>query len=219
MVTRKLTARQEEILTFIIEYIQSNERPPTIRDIADNFGFTVKGAYDHLLALERKGWIDRDIKHSRGITIKDFPVGMERLKHQREMMKEDIRMIPLVGRIAAGAPDSAIETSDEKFFIGGDLLGGYEHFALKVNGDSMEGAGIYKGDIVIVKRQETARNNEIVVAILEEIESEATLKRFIKDGSRIILRPENPMYEDIHIPDPRRLHINGVVVGLYRPFK
>ncbi|MCX6644814.1 MAG: transcriptional repressor LexA [bacterium] len=219
MVIRKLTARQEEILRFIINYIQDSERPPTIRDIADHFEFTVKGAYDHLLALERKGWIERDCKHSRGITIKEFPVGMERLKHHRELMKEDIRAIPLVGRIAAGAPESAIETSDEKFFIGGDYLSGYEHFALKVNGDSMEGAGIYNGDIVIVKRQETARNNEIVVAILEEIESEATLKRFIKDGSRIILRPENPLYEDIQIPDPRRLHINGVVVGLYRPIR
>ena len=219
MVIRKLTARQEEILRFIIEYIQSYERPPTIRDIADNFGFTVKGAYDHLLALERKGWIDREGRHSRGITIREFPQGMERLKHQRELMKEDIRAIPLVGRIAAGAPDSALETSDEKFFIGGDYLGEFEHFALKVNGDSMEGAGIYKGDIVIVKRQETARNKDIVVAIIEEIESEATLKRFIKDGNRIILRPENPVYEDIPIPDPRQLHINGVVVGLYRPIR
>lgn len=219
MAIRKLTARQEEILRFIIEYIQSYERPPTIRDIADHFEFTVKGAYDHLLALERKGWIGRDVKHSRGITIKEFPEGMEHLKLQRELIKADIRAIPLVGRIAAGEPDAAIETTDERFVIGGDYLGGYEHFALKVNGDSMDGVGIYKGDIVIVRRQETARNNEIVVAIIENIESEATLKRFIKDGNRIILRPENPLYEDIQIPDPRQLHINGVVVGLYRPMR
>lgn len=217
MVIRKLTNRQEEILRFIIGYIQDFERPPTIRDIADNFRFTVKGAYDHLLALERKGWIERAGKHSRGITIKEFPEGLEHLKHHRELMKEDIRAIPLVGRIAAGEPDAAIETSDEKFVIGGAYLSGQDHFALKVNGDSMQDAGIHLGDIVIVRKQETARNNDIVVAIIEGIESEATLKRFIKDGNRIILRPENPVYEDIPIPDPRQLQINGVVVGLYRP--
>jgi repressor LexA len=80
----------------------------------------------------------------------------------------------------------------------------------------MEGAGIYRGDIVIVKRQPTARNRDIVVALIAELEDEATLKRFIKKGSDIILHPENPKYEDIVVSDPRALRINGVVVGLYR---
>ena len=142
MATRKLTKRQEEILRFIISYIRENERPPTIRDIADDFGFTVKGAYDHLLALERKGWIERQDRHSRGITVKEFPPGLEYMKHQRELVKEDIRAIPLVGRIAAGEPDAAIATTDDRFVISGNYLSGEEHFALKVNGDSMEDAGI-----------------------------------------------------------------------------
>ncbi len=219
MVKKKLTARQEQILRFIIEYIQDHERPPTIRDIAEFFKFTVKGAYDHLLALERKEWIARDSKHSRGITIKDYPPGLEHLGQQRELLKEDIRAIPLVGRIAAGAPDAAIASSDEKFVISGNYLGGEEHFALKVNGDSMIDAGIQFGDIVIVKKQPTARNHEIVVALLEGIESEATLKRFIKTSDQLILRPENPSYEDIIVDDPRQLQINGVVVGMYRPMK
>ncbi len=219
MVAKKLTARQEQILRFVIEYIQDHERPPTIRDVADFFGFTVKGAYDHLLALERKGWIDREEKNARGITIKEYPPGLEHIKFQKELMKEDIRAIPLVGRIAAGEPDAAITTSDERFVISGDYLSGEEHFALKVNGDSMEDAGIYSGDIVIVRRQQTARNNEIVVALIEGIESEATLKRFIRDGKKIILHPENELYDDIEIKDPRQLQINGVVVGLYRPMR
>jgi len=219
MATRKLTARQEQILRFIVDYIQEQERPPTIRDIADFFGFTVKGAYDHLLALERKGWIERQGKHSRAITIREFPPGMEHLKHQRELMREDIRAIPLVGRIAAGEPDAAIASSEDKFVIGGDYLSGEDHFALRVNGDSMEDAGIYFGDIVIVRKQETARNKEIVVALLEGVENEATLKRLIKKDNRIYLHPENEHYEDIEVPDPSMLQINGVVVGLYRPMR
>ena len=216
MPKRKLTERQDEILRFIIDYIRDHERPPTIRDIAVHFGFTVKGAYDHLLALERKKWIERQGKHSRGITVKEYPPGLEHLKHQKELVKADIRAIPLVGRIAAGEPDAALATTDDRFFIGGEYIGGEEHFALRVNGDSMEGAGIYRGDIVIVKRQPTARNRDIVVALIAELEDEATLKRFIKKGSDIILHPENPKYEDIVVSDPRALRINGVVVGLYR---
>ena len=216
MPAKKLTKRQEEILTFVVDYIQRYERPPTIRDIAMKFEFTVKGAYDHLIALERKGWIERDSRHSRGITVKEFPPGMEYLQLRRELSNEDIRAIPLVGRIAAGEPDSAIATTDEKFIIGGDHVSGEELFALKVNGDSMEDAGIYRGDIVIVKRQPTARNRDIVVALIAGVEEEATLKRYFKKGSQIILHPENSIYEDIVIDDPRRVHINGVVVGLYR---
>jgi len=219
MATRKLTARQEQILRFIIDYIQEYERPPTIRDIAEFFGFTVKGAYDHLLALERKRWIDREGKHSRGITIRDYPSGLEHLKHQKELLKADVRAIPLVGRIAAGEPDAALSTTDDRFVISGDFIGGEEHFALKVNGDSMEDAGIQYGDIVIVKKQQTARNFEIVVALIDGIETEATLKRFIKKGTQLILRPENQKYDDIIIKDPQTLQINGVVVGMYRPMR
>ncbi|HEX9745196.1 MAG TPA: transcriptional repressor LexA [bacterium] len=217
MPARKLTDRQQEILAFIINYIQDTERPPTIRDIADNFDFTVKGAYDHLLALEKKGWIDRQGKHSRGITIKEFPKEFRHLEKRRELVKEDIRAIPLVGRIAAGMPEAALTTSDEKFVISGEYLRGEEHFALKVNGDSMIEAGIHNGDIVIVKRQATARENEIVVAIVEDIEPEATLKRFRRKGNSIILHPENTRYEDIVVDNPNNVMINGVVVGLFRP--
>jgi repressor LexA len=219
MVAKKLTSRQEEILKFIVDYILDSERPPTIRDIAENFGFTVKGAYDHLLALERKGWIEREGKHSRGITIKEYPRGREHLKRQRELAHADIRAIPLVGRIAAGPPDAAIAHTEDYFVMSGQSLADDEHFALKVRGDSMESAGIYDGDLVIVRRQPTARNNDIVVALIEEIEEEATLKRFIRTRDKIVLRPENPKYRDIPVDDPRKLRINGVVVGLYRSFK
>lgn len=219
MVAKKLTQRQEQILKFIIEYIRDNEIPPTIRDIADNFNFTVKGAYDHLLALEKKGWIGRQDKHSRGITILEYPREYKHIAKQKEIAREDIRAIPLVGRIAAGSPDSAIESTSDKFFVAGEYLGREDHFALKVKGDSMIEAGIYDGDIVIVRRQPTARENEIVVAILDEgIEPEATLKRLKRSGGKIYLHPENSSYSDIEVKDPSRLIINGVVVGLFRPF-
>jgi repressor LexA len=219
MVARKLTDKQELILRFIVDYIRDNERPPTIRDVATEFQMTVKGAYDHLIALERKGWIDREGKHSRGITINEYPPGREYLGRQRELARADVRAIPLVGRIAAGPPDAAISETEDTFVMSGDFLADDEHFALKVKGDSMEGAGIFNGDIVIVRRQPAARNNDIVVALLEDIEEEATLKRFVRSKDGIILRPENPKYEDIRVPDPRKLQINGIVVGLYRKFR
>jgi repressor LexA len=219
MVARKLTQRQEEILRFVVDYIRSNERPPTIRDIAESFDFTVKGAYDHLLALEKKGWIEREGKHARCISILEYPKGREHLKRQKELARSDIRSIPVVGRIAAGAPDAAIAHTEDTFIMSGDLLGNHEHFALKVKGDSMIDAGIYDGDTVIVRLQPTARHNEIVVALLDGFEEEATLKRFIRIKDKMVLRPENPKYKDIEIPDPSKLRINGVVVGLYRSFK
>jgi repressor LexA len=219
MVAKKLTPRQDQILKFVVDYIRDNECPPTIRDVASKFDMTVKGAYDHLLALEKKGWIERSIKHSRGITIREYPSGREYLQRQRDLLQLDVRAIPLVGRIAAGAPDAAIMSTDDNFVIGGDLLANDDHFALKVRGDSMEDAGIYEGDIVIVRKQPTARHNDIVVALLEEFEEEATLKRFIRTRSGVKLHPENEKYDDIEVSDPRKLRINGVVVGLYRSMK
>jgi repressor LexA len=219
MPARKLTDRQEQVLSFIINYIQTNERPPTIRDIALNFEFTVKGAYDHLLALEKKGWIERDTKHSRGIIIREYPSRLQYIQHRKNLANADVRAIPVVGRIAAGPPDAAISSTEDTFVMSGKLLGEDGHFALKVRGDSMEGAGIFEGDIVIVRQQPTAQHNDIVVALIEEFETEATLKRFILTKDRAILRPENPKYSDIIVDDPRKLQINGVVVGLYRKMK
>lgn len=219
MVAKKLTKRQNEILTFIVKHIMDNGTPPTIRDIARKFGFTVKGAYDHILALERKEWISRKSKHARAITILEYPPGFDHLRRQKELANANIRAIPLVGRIAAGSPDAAISNAEDSFIISGDLLSPSDHFALRVKGDSMIDAGIYDGDIVFVRRQSGAKHRDIVVALIEGIEHEATLKRFMRVGNRMVLHPENPNYQDITIDDPSKLQINGVVVGLYRSLK
>jgi repressor LexA len=219
MVAKDLTARQNEILRFIVDYIRDNQRPPTIRDIADSFGFTVKGAYDHLLALERKGYIDREVKHSRAITVMVYPKGREHLGRQKELADKDIRGIPMVGRIAAGLPDAAISEVEDTFVVSGDLLSDADHFALKVTGDSMIDAGIFEGDVVIVRRQPTASPHDIVVALIEGIETEATLKRFMMHKGKPILHAENEKYNDIVVTNPAALKINGVVVGLYRKIK
>ena len=222
MVAQELTKRQKAVLDFIIDYIQENQRPPTVREIAEEFGFTVKGAYDYLRVLERKGWIEREGNRSRAIRILEYPDEYDYLQRQKILEEMDIRPIPLVGRIAAGDPIAALATTDEHFVLSAHNLPGSPddlYFALRVRGDSMIGAGILDGDIVIVRHQHTASHRDIVVALIEGKEKEATLKRYIFTGRGIILKPENPKYEPIKIKDPWELKISGVVVGLYRSLK
>ena len=179
----------------------------------------MKGAYDHLLALEKKGYIEREGKHSRAITIKEYPKGREHMARQKQLARRDIRDVPMVGRIAAGPLDAAIEDSQDTFVVAGDLLSDADHFALTVKGESMIGAGIFDGDMVIIRKQDTAKPNDIVVALIEGIEVEATLKRFMMHKGKPILHAENPRIPDIPVNNPEALRINGVVVGLYRKIK
>jgi repressor LexA len=199
---RPLTARQAEILDFIRDETDGRGMPPTIREIGSQFGIrSTKGVEDHLAALERKGFIKREKGKSRHIEIADRP----------DM--RGVRLLPLVGRIAAGAPVLAVENVEDQFVFDESLVGPGETFLLRVAGDSMIDAGIFDDDLVIVRKQDDAREGEIVAARLEE---EATVKRFHREGGPITLLPENAAYDPIPVAEDRDFQILGKVVGVYR---
>lgn len=199
---KDLTSRQKEILNFIHEYIQTNNYPPTVRETARAFSISVKGAYDHLKALEKKGHIKTSEKRSRSIELIAPPQG-----------DAPVIQIPLLGEIAAGKPIFADENFERTIAIPADLVANrVPHFAVRVKGDSMIGAGILSGDIAIIEQCETAQNGDIVVALLEE---NVTLKRFFIENNRYRLQAENPRYAPIYTQD---LRILGRLRGIYRSY-
>jgi repressor LexA len=199
---KDLTLRQKEILNFIQEYIQTNNYPPTVRETARAFSISVKGAYDHLKALEKKGHIKTSEKRSRSIELIAPPQG-----------DAPVIQIPLLGEIAAGRPIFADENFERTIAIPADLVANrVPHFAVRVKGDSMIGAGILSGDIAIIEQCETAQNGDIVVALLEE---NVTLKRFFIENNRYRLQAENPRYAPIYTQD---LRILGRLRGIYRSY-
>ncbi|MGQ0722873.1 MAG: transcriptional repressor LexA [Candidatus Eiseniibacteriota bacterium] len=202
MTERPLTARQNEILEYLRGEIDRRGLPPTIREIGDEFGIrSTKGVEDHLAALERKGFIRRERGKSRAIEIKDRPD------------LRGARLVPLIGRIAAGSPALAVENHEGSFILDESLVGAGDNFLLRVTGDSMTKAGILDGDFVVVRSQKTARNGEIVAARIGE---EATVKRFQKDGGAVTLLPENDAYEPIEVDPTGEFELLGKVVGVYR---
>jgi repressor LexA len=202
MTERPLTARQNEILEYLRGEIDRRGLPPTIREIGDEFGIrSTKGVEDHLAALERKGFIRRERGKSRAIEIKNRPD------------LRGARVVPLIGRIAAGNPVLAVENHEGTFILDEDLVGAGDNFLLRVVGDSMVKAGILDGDLVVVRQQKTARNGEIVAA---RVGDEATVKRFQKDGGAVTLVPENDAYEPIVVDPSSEFELLGKVVGVYR---
>lgn len=199
-----LTDRQYSILKFICRTIDEMVRPPTVREIGREFSIgSTKGVVDHLSALERKGWITREPGQARAIK----PVR----ERTEGLFGND--GLPLVGSVVAGGPTLATENLEgmlklEDLFPNRDDL-----FALRVQGDSMSGAGIFKGDIVIVRQQSRADVGNVVVAIIED--EKGTVKKLSKVGDRIHLEPANPDYETI-VKDPRDVEIRGKVVGVIR---
>ncbi len=193
-----LTARQKEILEFIREFITSRGFPPTIREICSQFHFrSLRTVQVHLSKLEVKGYIRRRTGASRGL----------------EILGSLIPGIPILGRISAGIPMDAIENFEGELPVQRAFFGSHPHFALRVNGDSMAGAGILDGDYCIIKQQDSAEESQIVAAV---IDGDATVKRLIKaDGAHWVLHPENPAYEDIPL-SPDSLRICGIVVGVWR---
>ena len=205
---RELTSRQHDVAEFIREFSERNGVPPTVREIGDKFGITPRAAFDHLRALERKGVLQRRAttgRTSRALTLTDQAPG-------------GYRRVPIVGRIAAGTPILAIENREGDVPIAGSALpnGGEDIFALKVRGDSMIDAHICDGDLVLVRRQQTAQPNDIVAAM---VDGDATVKRFTRDGLRIVLKPEHPTLSPIVVdPRERDFQILGKVIGLLRGF-
>lgn len=203
----KLTKKQELVLDFIKKSMVSNGYAPTVREIGASLGLSSPATvHAHLSNLEEKGFIKKEASKNRTLELL--------VDNEYEVKNEDIIQVPLLGKITAGNPIEAIENPDETFDLPAYLVPkGKDVFTLNVSGSSMINAGILDGDIVIVERENTARNGEIVVAMTEE--NEVTLKRFYKEANHIRLQPENDAMDPIILPN---VTILGKAIGLYRAF-
>jgi repressor LexA len=199
--TTAITPRQQRILDFIAETVRDRGYPPTVREIGEAVGLTSSSSvHAQLENLERKGLLHKDPTKPRAMTLSEPRAGSI--------------TVPLVGRIAAGAPILAEEHVEDYLAVPEGFAGDADHFALKVAGDSMIGAGIFDGDVVVIRSQDHARDGDIVAALLPgPAEDEATVKRFGHDGGRVILIPENPTLEPFEMIDGR---IMGKVVAVLR---
>ena len=208
-----LTARQREIYDFIVQYVDEHGYPPTVREIGEAVGLASPSTvHAHLANLERAGMIRRDPTKPRALEL----VGRERASSQHGLADiSGVRVLPLVGQIAAGGPLLAEQNVEDHLAVPELLSSGGEEFLLRVRGDSMIEAGILDGDYVVVRRQQTARDGDIVVALAgtDETADEATVKRYYREDGRIRLQPENSALEPLY---PEHVGVLGKVVGLFR---
>jgi len=204
---KALTLRQNEILSFVKKFISIHSYPPTIREIADNFKMSIKGAHDHITALKKKGAIRQSEKCSRTIELIKGP------DDEADGNDENNREIPILGTVAAGQPILTEENWDGVITMHRTILKkNKKYFALRVRGDSMIGIGIMDGDMAIVETQAAVDNGEIAVVVTEEA---ATLKRFYREATRIRLQAENPAYKPMYYQDVRVL---GRLAHIFRSY-
>ncbi|PTI23175.1 transcriptional repressor LexA [Staphylococcus xylosus] len=204
---RELTKRQNEIFEYIKQTVQSKGYPPSVREIGEAVGLASSSTvHGHLSRLEEKGYIRRDPTKPRAIEIVSEQLG------ESVNMEETIH-VPVIGKVTAGVPISAVENVEEYFPLPEHFTSTHNSdiFLLNVVGDSMIEAGILDGDKVIVRSQTIAENGDIIVAMTEE--NEATVKRFYKEKSRYRLQPENSTMAPIYLDN---VTVLGKVVGLFR---
>jgi repressor LexA len=200
---RQITDRQNEVLTFISIFTEQNSFPPTVREISEHFGISLRAVQDHIAALQKKGYLSQCQKRSRSIRV---------LVDSREA-KPFINRVPLLGTVAAGKPLLCEENLDgyvnlTEPFIRPDK----NYFALRVRGTSMIGAGILEGDLAVVEQTSAAIDGQIVVAVIDDA---ITLKRYYKESSRVRLQPENPLFQAIYCQDVR---IVGILANIVRSY-
>ena len=233
-----LTQKQKELLLFIHERMQASGVPPSFDEMKDALDLKSKSGIHRLItALVERGFIRRLPHRARAIEVIKLPEsselgprrggfqpsviegsrgrGTELAPPPSTMIDSRTVSVPVMGRIAAGVPISAIQTHSHDIACPPDLLTNGEHFALEVKGDSMIEAGIHDGDVVIIRRTEQAENGDIVVALVEK--EEATLKRLRKKGTTIALEAANPEYKT-RIFGPDQVDIQGRLVGLIRRY-
>jgi repressor LexA len=220
-----LTDRQQQVLKYIRDSITDRGYPPTLREIGAHMGIkSTNGVNDHLRALERKGYLTREDMKSRALRPINMPIAGEATNDGaptgigREVDVDSTQMleVPLLGRIAAGAPILAHEHQEGSIKVDPDLLrGGRDIFALRVQGDSMIDAGILSGDTIFVRKQSTANIGEIVCALIDD---EATVKYYHRDGDLIRFQPANASMAPILVraSDFKPTMLLGVVVGVFR---
>jgi repressor LexA len=191
---KELTKRQKEVLLFIANHINKHSYPPTIREIAEHFKMSVKGAYDHVAALKRKNCLKQDGNRSRTMALTEF---------KEDDSSKIFAKIPVVGTVAAGVPILSEENWEDTLILHkSSLKKNRVYFAVKVRGDSMQDAGIMDGDMAVIEKQSVVKNGEIAVAVVDEA---VTLKRFFKESSRIRLQAENLDYKPIYCQEVRIL--------------
>ena len=233
-----LTRKQSELLRLINERLQETGVPPSFDEMKDALELKSKsGIHRLILALEERGFIRRLPNRARALEVLRMPEaasptarpGRQRFnpsviegslgKSQPPQPHDEDRIqsvvIPVMGRIAAGTPISALQTRSHSINVSPEFLSHGEHFALEVRGDSMIEAGIFDGDTVIVRKQESADSGDIIVALIDE--EEATLKRLRRRGSSIALEAANPAYET-RVLGPNRVRIQGKLVSLLRRY-
>ena len=207
-----LTSRQREVLEFIRKFMTQEGYPPTVREIGAHFGFVPRSVFDHLKALERKGYLRRVASKSRSLQILDAPEA----SHPSPRAPAAFRELPILGRVAAGEPLLSEQNVEGTFTISRDWVNGDEAFLLKVEGESMIGAHILSGDYAVVRRQATAEHGDIVVAL---VDGEATIKRVLLKKDAIVLQPENPAMPPIQVRrGEKTFQIIGKVIGILRKF-
>ena len=198
----RIAAKQSEILEYIKSQIINKGYPPSVRDICEAVHLkSTSSVHAHLETLEKNGYIRRDPTKPRAIEIIDDNFNLTR----REVVN-----VPLIGQVAAGQPILAVENITNYFPIPAEFLNNSETFMLNVKGDSMINMGIYDGDMIIVRRQQTADNGEVIVALVDD---SATVKRFYKEDGHYRLQPENDFMDPIIVDN---VEIVGKVIGLIR---
>jgi repressor LexA len=208
--TAVLTARQQEIWQFLVEYTDGHGYPPTVREIGEAVGLASPSTvHAHLANLERAGLIRRDPTKPRALEL----IGRERSGASRPT--PETHVLPLVGQIAAGGPMLAEESIEGYLGVPEPLARGGDEFILRVKGDSMVNAGILDGDYVVVRKQQDAQNGDVVVALAgtDEAADEATVKRFFRETGRVRLQPENEALEPIYA---QHVQVLGKVTGVFR---
>ena len=200
----KISAKQQEILDFMKQEILNKGYPPTVRDICEAVKLkSTSSVHSHLETLEKNGYIHRDPTKPRAIEIIDDNFNLTR----REVVN-----VPIVGRVAAGEPILAVENIENYFPIPAEFMPNQDTFMLRVKGESMINAGILDGDLIVVMKQDTARNGDMVVALVDD---SATVKTFCKEGDHIRLQPENDTMDPIIVPN---CEILGKVFANFRFF-
>ena len=211
-----LTQRQREIYDYVVRYAEEQGYPPTVREIGEAVGLASPSTvHAHLANLERAGMLKRDPTKPRALVLTARARGPASPASEVATAEERAPRLPLVGQIAAGGPLLAEQNIEEYLAVPEPLSRGGDEFLLRVKGDSMIEAGILEDDYVVVRRQQTARDGDIVVALAGDDESadEATVKRFFRENGQIRLQPENAALEPLY---PAHVQILGKVIGVFR---
>ena len=212
-----LTKKQHELLLFLEERIAHSGVTPSFEEMKNKVGLKSKSGIHRLIsALEDRGFIKKLPFKARAIEILKSPyIKSKPSDHKPVILDKQVVELPIVGRIAAGLPIEAIEAGENSLFVSRFLTKGSDSFILEIKGESMIDAGINDGDFAIIKKQSSANNGEIVVALTDE--NEATLKRFRKRGDTIALEAANELFET-RIYSAGQISIQGILIGLIRQY-